>query len=96
MAVDPARAKSLFLAAADLADPAERAAYLDRECGEEAELRARVEALLRASDASPLPEPEPAEAIGNYAPDAPAALVYQFAGASSRRMDRRTIGDVSW
>src|SRR5262245_26874989 len=48
MAVDPARAKSLFLAAADLADPAERAAYLDRECGGDAELRARVEALLRA------------------------------------------------
>jgi hypothetical protein len=46
MAVDPSRVKSLFLAAADLADPAQRAAYLDRACGEEAELRARVEALL--------------------------------------------------
>jgi serine/threonine protein kinase len=75
MAVDAVRAKSLFLAASDLADPAERAAYLDRECGGEAELRARVEALLRANDASPLPEPEPPEATGNYAPDAPAALV---------------------
>src|SRR5262249_41878624 len=49
-----ARAKSLFLAASDL-DPAERAAYLDRECGGDAELRARVEALLRANDAAPLP-----------------------------------------
>ena len=74
MAVDPARVKSLFLAAADLTDPAERAAYLNRECGEEAELRARVEALLRANDASPLPEPKPAQATGNYAKDAPAAL----------------------
>src|SRR5690242_11702902 len=55
MAVDAARAKSLFLAASDLADPAERAAYLDRECGGEAELRARVEALLRANDGAPLP-----------------------------------------
>ena len=55
MAVDAARAKSLFLAASDLADPAERAAYLDRECGGDAELRARVEALLRANDAAPLP-----------------------------------------
>jgi eukaryotic-like serine/threonine-protein kinase len=71
MAFDPARAKSLFLAAADLAVPAERAAYLDRACGEEAELRARVEALLRANDASPLSESEPAERTGNYAPDAP-------------------------
>src|SRR5881396_503164 len=58
MAVDAARVKSLFLAASDLADLAERAAYLDRECGGDAELRDRVEALLRANDAAPLP-PEP-------------------------------------
>jgi WD40 repeat protein/serine/threonine protein kinase len=51
MAFDAARAKSLFLAASDLADAAERAAYLDRECGDEAELRARVEALLEADQA---------------------------------------------
>jgi serine/threonine-protein kinase len=50
MAVDPVRAKSLFLAAVDLADPAERAAYLGRECGTDAELRGRVEALLRAHE----------------------------------------------
>ena len=36
MAVDAARAKSLFLAASDLAGPAERAAFLDRECGGDA------------------------------------------------------------
>jgi hypothetical protein len=53
MAVDAARAKSLFLAASDLADPAQRAAFLERECGDDAELRARVEALLRANDAAP-------------------------------------------
>jgi hypothetical protein len=58
MAVDAARAKTLFLAAADLASPAERAAYLDRECGGEAELRARIEALL-AADAGEVPFPEP-------------------------------------
>ena len=50
MAVDAARAKSLFLNASELADPAERAAYLERECGGDAELRARVEALLAADD----------------------------------------------
>ncbi|MFO0881215.1 MAG: serine/threonine-protein kinase [Gemmataceae bacterium] len=55
MAVDAARAKSLFLAASDLADLAERAAFLDREC-DHPELRARVEALLRAHEASPLPD----------------------------------------
>ena len=54
MPIDAARAKSLFLAASDLAD-AERASFLDRECGGDAELRARVEALLRANDADPLP-----------------------------------------
>ena len=48
MAIDAARAKSLFLTASDLTDPAERAAYLERECGGDAELRARVEALLAA------------------------------------------------
>jgi serine/threonine protein kinase/WD40 repeat protein len=73
MAIDTARVKSLFLAASDLADPPERAAYLDRECGREAALRARVEALLRANDASPLPEPGLADATGAFAPDAPAA-----------------------
>src|SRR6516162_7097311 len=50
MAVDAARAKNLFLAASDLADPAERAAYLERECGGDAELRQRVVALLAAHD----------------------------------------------
>jgi serine/threonine protein kinase len=50
MAADPARAKSLFLDAVDLAAPAERAAYLARECGADAELRGRVEALLRAHE----------------------------------------------
>ena len=59
MAVDPARAKSLFLEASDLASPEERAAYLDRECGGDAELRARVEALLAADDgAGPIREPD--------------------------------------
>ena len=55
MAVDAARAKSLFLAAADLSDPAERTAYLERECGSDAELRQRVEALLAAHDGGERP-----------------------------------------
>ena len=62
MVVDAARAKSLFLAASDLSDQAERAAYLDRECGGDADLRARVEALLRANDSAPLPDHELADA----------------------------------
>ena len=50
MAVDAARAKSLFLNASELADLSERAAYLERECGRDAALRERVEALLAADD----------------------------------------------
>jgi serine/threonine protein kinase len=49
MAADPQRLKELFLTASDL-PPAERAAFLDRECGADAELRQRLEALLRAHD----------------------------------------------
>src|SRR5712691_1926201 len=71
MAVDAVRAKSLFLAASDLADPAERAAYLGRECGGDAELRGRVEALLRANDAAPLPPAEPGDATSAHASDRP-------------------------
>src|SRR5262249_33455665 len=69
MAVDAARAKSLFLAASDCVDAAERAAYLDRECGGDADLRGRVEALLRANDAAPLPSIKAAEATSTHAPD---------------------------
>jgi serine/threonine protein kinase len=74
MAVDAARVKSLFLAASDIADPAQRAAYLDRECGGDAELRARVEALLRANDAAPLPGAR--EATVDSAPAQPATEDY--------------------
>ena len=67
MAVDAARAKSLFLAASDLTDPVERAAYLDHECGGDHELRGRVEALLRANDAAPLP-PDGEDGTSSHVP----------------------------
>ena len=71
MTFDTARAKSLFLAALDLADQAARAAYLDRECGGEAELRERVETLLRASDRAPLLESGWANVAGSLDSAAP-------------------------
>src|SRR4051812_4153640 len=72
MAVDAARAKSLFLAASDLDDRAERAAYLDREGGGDAELRGRIEALLRANDAAPLSPPADAgEGTSAHVPERP-------------------------
>ena len=38
--------KSVFLEAAEIASPIERAAYLERSCGDDRQLRAAVEALL--------------------------------------------------
>ena len=43
---DPSRTEAIFHAAAEIAEPGERAAFLDRECGDDFALRARVEALL--------------------------------------------------
>jgi hypothetical protein len=53
MSVDAAKAMAAFLAGSEIADPAERVAYLDRECGDAAELRAG--------------DPEQHSASGNYA-----------------------------
>ena len=50
MSPQPSREETLFIAAADLATPEERAAFLDRECACDVGLRQRVEALLRAAD----------------------------------------------
>ncbi|HEY1376245.1 MAG TPA: serine/threonine-protein kinase [Gemmataceae bacterium] len=44
--------QSIFLAALDVADPAERAAYVDRACSGDAGLRAQVEGLLAAHQQS--------------------------------------------
>src|SRR5262245_36375927 len=69
MAADPERVKDVFLVAADLPDEAARAAFLDEACGGDAELRGRVEALLRSHDpegsflAIPAVPPDP-----NHAP----------------------------
>jgi eukaryotic-like serine/threonine-protein kinase len=72
MAVDAAHAKSLFLNASELADPAERAAYLERECGGDAALRHRVEALLAADDGGGRPVEGDAGATSE--PTSPATL----------------------
>jgi serine/threonine protein kinase/tetratricopeptide (TPR) repeat protein len=50
MPVDSQRVQAVFLRAVE-APPGERAALLNRECAHDAELRRRVEALLRAHDA---------------------------------------------
>jgi hypothetical protein len=50
MPIDPNRVQSVFLAAVAEPDVSARAALVDRECGADAELRRRVEALLKAND----------------------------------------------
>ncbi|MDB5350305.1 MAG: pkn [Planctomycetota bacterium] len=71
MPLDPRRVKGLFNAALDLPDGDDRSAFLDRECGDDRELRRRLVELLAADDhpASVLerplavePEPVPATA----------------------------------
>ena len=44
--------QSIFLAALDIADPTERAAYLNQSCGGDAALRQQVEVLLAAHERS--------------------------------------------
>src|SRR5437868_2411664 len=50
MAADPRRVKEVFVAALDLPDPQARQAFLERECGADADLRQRLEVLLKAHD----------------------------------------------
>ncbi len=73
MPFDPARAKSLFLSASDIPDPDDRIAFLDRECGPDVELRARVEALLLAdkTDGGNREIGSEVQPTGTFTPDEP-------------------------
>ena len=44
------KAEDIFLAALERKSPAERVAYLDGACGDDAALRAQVEGLLRSNE----------------------------------------------
>ena len=65
--------RSVFLAALDVADAADRAVYLDSACAADADLRRRVEALLAAHAASdtfmahPAVENDPRDTTGEFA-----------------------------
>jgi serine/threonine protein kinase len=73
MPADPQRIQSVFLAALEVLDPAARAAVLARECGDDAELRQRVEVLLQAHDQSGsfLDHPAVPGATSDQAPGGP-------------------------
>ena len=50
MTYDPNEVKSIFLQAAELSSPSERASFLERVCADRPETKARVESLLRTLD----------------------------------------------
>jgi non-specific serine/threonine protein kinase/serine/threonine-protein kinase len=68
-----ARLKELFAAAAELETEA-RAAFLDRECGGDGELRAELESLLAAGSGAGGFLETPATAEGLLAPEAPSPV----------------------
>src|SRR5947209_5595569 len=85
MALDPRRVKALFHSALDLSDPADRPGFLDRECGNDLELRQRLEELLAAYDrpASALERPLVADSGETSAPDEPPAVTGEGPAAVS-------------
>jgi hypothetical protein len=52
--------RELFLEAAEIEDAEARATFLDRACGQDADLRRRVEELLAADQEVGQPPPQPA------------------------------------
>ena len=79
MPVESKRVQSVFLMAVEADDAAGRVAVLDRECGGDAELRQRVEALLRAHDG---PDSVLASAAGQQAMTGAYTPVPDAAGAA--------------
>jgi eukaryotic-like serine/threonine-protein kinase len=81
MAVDPSRVRTLFQAAEALGSPVERATFLDRECGDDTELRSQVDALfatetgatgmLQPELAATVSEPTSAASDETSAPESP-------------------------
>lgn len=73
--------RDIFTAARELTDPQARSAYLDRACGEDAGMKARVEALLRAHDRpdSLLDRPAP----GPHDPATEATLAMEHEGVAA-------------
>ena len=56
--------RDLFIAALKFTEPAERAAWLDRECDGDAALRRRIDVLLQAFDKAGSLLENPVVAIG--------------------------------
>src|SRR5262245_60845855 len=83
MCVDPQRLKAIFLSAAEIESPAERAAFLQRECGNDAELRRKLEALLHAHDDS-----------GSFLASTPTSDHQSDESANTQEKGGEMVGDV--
>jgi eukaryotic-like serine/threonine-protein kinase len=85
MTADPRRVKELFVALLDLPDAQARQAFLERECGDDTELRQRLEALLHAHE-------NPASAL-----ERPLAAIEPPAILSAEKApDGRALGETSF
>src|SRR5579871_2146129 len=73
--------RSIFAAALDIADPAERAAYLDNACTQQPELRKHLDELLTAQ-----------EKLGSFLAEPPSVLEKTVAYAPVRENVGSTIG----
>ena len=96
MPFDPARAKALFLDALERPDPAERLGFLDRECGEDADLRRRVDQLLAAHDhpAAALELPQAPEPTGAFVDQSPVEEVERTASVAQEPATPALIGSI--
>ncbi len=81
MSVNLAILKRLFVAAVEIDDPSQRQAMVDRECGDDVELRRRLDALLAAHDQSasivqaPLAIVHSETAVRNPPPETPGLVL---------------------
>ncbi len=91
MAVSPSRVKALFQAAIERDDPAQRRAFLDREAGDDKELRDRLDVLLAAHDRPPGSLDRP---LGEASPVTVAVSLEETGGAGLPSPDR-TAADPS-
>src|SRR4051794_14656594 len=80
MSVQQDKAAKIFDAAVELADPAERAGFLDAACGGDQHLRAEVEQLLQHDEAAgsfldAFPASPVAVADGSISPEGPGSTI---------------------
>jgi hypothetical protein len=80
MPTDPKRVKAIFLDAVEEPDQASRGAFLDRACAGDAELRARVEVLIRCHDTDQGVRSDPVEAAGQFLPAGPGTILAKECG----------------